>query len=102
MVAQLHTIVKIHLPVPFKKVKVKVKVKVAWSCLTFCDPMGWGPPGSSVHGILQARILEWEYWSGELFPFPGDLPNLGLEPRSPTLQEVSLLTATGEAHTLKG
>ena len=26
---------------------------------TFCDPMGCSPPGSSVHGILQARILEW-------------------------------------------
>ena len=29
------------------------------SCLTLCDPMDWSPPGSSVHGILQARILEW-------------------------------------------
>ena len=29
------------------------------SCLTLCDPMNWNPPGSSVHGILQARILEW-------------------------------------------
>ena len=29
------------------------------SCLTFCDPMDCSPPGSSVHGILQARILEW-------------------------------------------
>ena len=28
-------------------------------CLTFCDPMDCHPPGSSVHGILQARILEW-------------------------------------------
>ena len=28
-------------------------------CLTLCDPMDCGPPGSSVHGILQARILEW-------------------------------------------
>ena len=28
-------------------------------CLTFCDPMDCSPPGSSVHGILQARILEW-------------------------------------------
>ena len=28
-------------------------------CLILCDPMGCGPPGSSVHGILQARILEW-------------------------------------------
>ena len=29
------------------------------SCLTLCDPMGCNPPGPSVHGILQARILEW-------------------------------------------
>ena len=29
------------------------------SCLTLCDPMAWSPPSSSVHGILQARILEW-------------------------------------------
>ena len=29
------------------------------SCLTLCDPMECIPPGSSVHGILQARILEW-------------------------------------------
>ena len=28
-------------------------------CLTLCDPMGYSPPGSSVHGILPARILEW-------------------------------------------
>ena len=28
-------------------------------CLTFCDPMDCSPPGSSVHGISQARILEW-------------------------------------------
>ena len=29
------------------------------SCLAFCDPVGCSPPSSSVHGILQARILEW-------------------------------------------
>ena len=29
------------------------------SCSTPCDPMDCSPPGSSVHGILQARILEW-------------------------------------------
>ena len=29
------------------------------SCPTLCDPMDCGPPGSSVHGILQVRILEW-------------------------------------------
>ena len=32
---------------------------VAQSCLTLCDPMDGSPPGSSVHGILQARILKW-------------------------------------------
>ena len=31
----------------------------AQSCLTLCDPMDYSSPGSSVHGILQARILEW-------------------------------------------
>ena len=36
-----------------------MKVLVAQSCLTLCDPMDCGPPGSSLHGILQARILEW-------------------------------------------
>ena len=33
--------------------------EVAQSCLTLCDPVCYSPPGSSVHGILQARILEW-------------------------------------------
>ena len=34
-------------------------MKVAQSCPTLCDPMDCSPPGSSVHGILQARILKW-------------------------------------------
>ena len=34
-------------------------VLVTQSCLTLFDPMDHSPPGSSVHGILQARILEW-------------------------------------------
>ena len=33
--------------------------KVASVCLTICNPMDCSPPGSSIHGILQARILEW-------------------------------------------
>ena len=37
----------------------KVQVLVAQLCLTLCHPMDCSPPGSSVHGILQARILEW-------------------------------------------
>ena len=36
-----------------------MKVEVTQSCPTLCDHMDCSPPGSSVHGILQARILEW-------------------------------------------
>ena len=36
-----------------------MKVLFAQLCLTFCDPMDYSPPGSFVHGIPQARILEW-------------------------------------------
>ena len=51
------------------------------------DPMDCSLPGSSVLGILQARILS------ELpFPSPEDFPNPGIEPRSPALQANSLLT----------
>ena len=39
--------------------KVKWVSEVTQSCPTLCDPMDCSPPGSSVHGILQARILEW-------------------------------------------
>ena len=46
-----------------------------------CDYMDCSPPGSSVHGILQAGI-----WSGLPFPSLGDLPDLGIEPGSPVLQ----------------
>ena len=38
---------------------VSSKVNVAQSCLTLCDPMDCSLPGSSVHGIFQARVLEW-------------------------------------------
>ena len=39
--------------------KVKSEREVAQSCLTLCDPMDCRLPGSSVHGIVQARVLEW-------------------------------------------
>ena len=39
--------------------KVKSESEVAQSCRTLSDPMDCSPPGSSVHGILQARVLEW-------------------------------------------
>ena len=44
----------------FKRVLLKKNVcEVAQSCQTLCYPMEYNPPGSSVHGIFQARILEW-------------------------------------------
>ena len=39
--------------------KVKSESEVAQSCLTPSDPMDCSPPGSSIHGIFQARVLEW-------------------------------------------
>ena len=58
-----------------------MKVLVAQSCPTLCDPMDCSLLGSSVHGILQARILEWV-----AFPSAGDLPDPGIKPGSPALQ----------------
>ena len=52
---------------------------------TLCDPMNCSLPGSSVHKILHARILEWI-----AFPTPDDLPDPGIEPGSPALQADSL------------
>ena len=66
---------------------------VTQSCPTLCGPMDNSLPGSTVHGILQGRILEW-------LPFPsaGDLPNPGrdqtqggIKPRSPALQAMLYL-----------
>ena len=59
----------------------------AQSCLTACDPMDCSPPGSSIHGIFQVRILEWLAIS-----FSRDLPHPGIELASPTLQADSLPT----------
>ena len=39
--------------------KVKSEREVAQSCLTLNDPKDCSPPGSSIHGIFQARVLEW-------------------------------------------
>ena len=57
-------------------------MKVACSCPALCDPIDI----YTVHGILQARILEWV----EPFLSPENLPNPGIKPRSPTLQADSL------------
>ena len=43
--------------------------EVAQSCPTLCDPMEYSPPGFSIHGIFQARILEWVAISFSRRPF---------------------------------
>ena len=50
-----------------------------------CNPTDCSVPDSSVHGILQARLLDWS-----AMPSPGDLSDPGIEPMSPALQAVSL------------
>ena len=65
-------------------------VCVLQSHLTLCSPLGSSQPGSSVHGIFQARMLEWV----AIF-LQGDLPDLGIKPMSPmsrALQTDSLPT----------
>ena len=64
---------------------MKSESEVAQSCPTLCDPMDCSLPGFSVHGIFQARVLEWGAISS-----PGDLPDPGIEPRSPALQADAL------------
>ena len=57
------------------------ETEVAHSCPTLCDPMDGSLPGLSIHGISQARVLEWG---------PGDLPDPWIEPGSPALQADAL------------
>ena len=59
--------------------------EVAQSCPTLCDHMNGSLPGSAIHGFSRQ-----EYWTGLPFPSPGDLPNPGIEPRSPALQTDAL------------
>ena len=59
---------------------VCVEVKVAQLCPTLCDPMD-----CTIHEFSRP-----DYWSGQPFPSPGDLPSPGIEPRSPSLQVDSL------------
>ena len=92
---------------------------VTQSYPTLCDPMNRSTPGLPVHHHLQESESEvaqscptlcdpWtvahqappsmgfsrqEYWSGLPFPSPGDLPNPGIKPRSPTLQADALTSA---------
>ena len=59
--------------------------EVPQSCPTLCDPMDCSLSGSSIHGIFQARVLEWIAIS-----FSRDLPDPGIEPGSHALQADAL------------
>ena len=59
--------------------------KLLQSCPTLCSPRGCNLTGSSVHGILQARILEWV-----AIPYSRGSSQRGMEPKSPALQADSL------------
>ena len=59
------------------KIPLFMLTKSLQSCPTHCDPMDRSPPGSSGHGILQAR-----YWSGVPRPPPGGLPDPRITPTS--------------------
>ena len=76
--------------------KVKSGREVAQSYPTLRDPMDCSPPGSSVHGVFQARVLEWVAIS-----FCRDLPKPGIEPGFPTLQADSLPSEPPQTYLVK-
>ena len=73
-------------------VKVLLKVLVAQSCLTLCDPMDC----VAHQAPLSIEFSRQEHWSGLPCTSPGDLPNPGIEPRSPALQADSLMSEPGK------
>ena len=61
-----------------RDITLPTKVNLVKAMVSLCDPVDCSPPGSSVHRILQARILEWVAIS-----FSRDLPDPRFKPRSP-------------------
>ena len=70
--------------------KKKVKVLVALSYLTFCHTMDL-----AYQVPLSMEFSRQEYWSEQPFPSPGNLPDPGIKPRSPTLQILYCLSHQG-------
>ena len=79
------------------------KISAPFTTVTFISSCGGGllaksfltfgtPITVAYQAPLPMRFSRQEYWSGLPFPSPGDLPNPGIEPRSPALQADSLLT----------
>ena len=55
----VHGVTKSQIGLSDRTTATSVHAKSLQSFLTLCDPIHWSPPGSSVHWILQARVLEW-------------------------------------------
>ena len=79
----------VYIRVPAQQLELALSSVSHLLYLILCNPTDCCPPGSSIHGILQARTLE---WSGLPFPSPEDLPDPGIKPRSPALQADSFLS----------
>ena len=77
----------VHSVVLYKCVHCDVLCLVTRACLSLCNSMDCSSPGSSVHGLLQARTLEWVATVSSR-----DLPKTVIKPRSPALQADSLLS----------
>ena len=75
-----------------------LSAKLLQLCPTLCDPMDCSPPGTSVHGILQARTLGWA-----AVPSSSDLPNPGIKPVSLTSPALAgrLFTISGTHNAAK-
>ena len=69
------------------KIQSESESEVAQSCPTVCDP--WTVAHQAPPSMGFSRQ---EYWSGLPFPSPGDFPDPGIEPRSPTFQADALIS----------
>ena len=79
--------------VTVKVMNTTIKVLVAQSCPALCGPLDYSPPGSSVHGILQARMMQWVAISSSK-----DLPDPGIEPLSPGSPALQAGSLPAEPH----
>ena len=73
---------------------IYIQMLAAQSCLILCNPVDCKPHQAP----LPMGFSRQEYWSGLSFPTPGDLPDPGIEPRSPALQVNSLSSEPPRKH----
>jgi len=75
--------------------KVKSESEVTQSCLTLSDPMDCSPPGSSVHGVFQARVLEWGAIASDPLPLLILSPHLAHPSRPISSMKLSQIPTAG-------